>query len=198
MPERWAVWLQPWQGAESDHRAAAARAAIERWRGDCFVGGSDHRRRSRNGEQLPAQCQLCHSVAVGKEAIMTDAMKAVRQGVEQEATDELVGMKGKKLRLTLVAIIFPTEGDVGVGHADQARVCDGDAVCVSTEIGQHLSGSAEGRLGVDHPIDPPKHAQSAGENRGPRKFGKITETAKIAAPAGGADTRAEQTHAPAT
>jgi hypothetical protein len=30
-------------------------------------------------------------MAIGEEAVVTNAMKAVRQGVEQEAADELVG-----------------------------------------------------------------------------------------------------------
>ncbi len=111
---------------------------------------------------------------------MADAMKAVRQGVEQEATDELIGANGEKLRLAVVAIILPTEGDGRVGHADQARVRNGDTVCVAAEIGQHLSRSAEGRLGVHDPLDPTQFAEPAGESGRPHKIGEIAEEAEFA------------------
>ena len=68
-------------------------------------------------------------------------MEAVRQGVQQEAPDELISRKSHELGLAVMAIILPAEGDFGIGQADQAGVGDGDAVCVSAEIGEHLSRS---------------------------------------------------------
>ena len=49
-------------------------------------------------------------------------MEAVRQGVQQEAPDELIGRKRHKLGLGVMAIILPAEGDFGIGQADQAGV----------------------------------------------------------------------------
>ncbi len=57
-------------------------------------------------------------------------MEAVRQGVQQEAPDELISRKSHELGLAVMAIILPAEGDFGIGQADQAGVGDGDAVCV--------------------------------------------------------------------
>jgi hypothetical protein len=71
-----------------------------------------------------------------------------------------------------MAIILPAEGDFGIGQADQPGVGDGDAVCVSAEIGEHLSRSTalrqalRRRLGIDHPLDPAQFAQAAGEVAG--------------------------------
>ncbi len=42
---------------------------------------------------------------------MADAMEAVRQGVQQKAADELVGVEGHDLRLAVVAIVLPAEAD---------------------------------------------------------------------------------------
>ena len=52
----------------------------------------------RFGQQPPAQVELGSAMAVGEEAVVADAMKAVRQRVQQEAPDELVGVERHDLR----------------------------------------------------------------------------------------------------
>ena len=108
---------------------------------------------------------------------MANAMEAVRQGVQQKAPDELIGRKRHEFGLAVMAIILPAEDDFGIGQADQAGVGDGDAVCVSAEIGKHLSRSTKGRLGIDHPLDPAQLAQPAGEGGG---FGECCKPAEEA------------------
>jgi hypothetical protein len=44
-------------------------------------------------EQPATECELGGALAVGEEAVVADAMKAVRQGVQQETPDDLVGGK---------------------------------------------------------------------------------------------------------
>ena len=85
---------------------------------------------------------------------MPDAVEPVRQGVQQEAANELVGGKGHELCPAVVAVILPAEGDRGIGNADEAGVGDGHAVSISAEIGEHLCGAAERRLGIHHRPDP--------------------------------------------
>src|SRR6185312_14846728 len=99
-----------------DHRTAAAGAAMG-W-GWCvrFVG----RWRGWRVEQLAAERQLVGAVTVGEEAVVTDAMEAVRQGVQQEAADELIDAEAHDLRLAVVAIVLPTESDIGLGEVDEA------------------------------------------------------------------------------
>ncbi len=46
---------------------------------------------------------------------MADAMEAVRQGVQQEAPDELVGFKRHHLGLAVLAIVLPGKADLAVG-----------------------------------------------------------------------------------
>ncbi len=42
-------------------------------------------------EQPATERELVGAVAVGEEAVVADAMEAIRQGVQQEAADELIG-----------------------------------------------------------------------------------------------------------
>src|SRR3546814_9152577 len=107
---------------------------------------------------------------------MADAVEAVRQGVQQEASDELVGVEGHDPGLAVAAIVAPSEGDLAVGDADQPGVGDRDPMRVAAEIGQDLGGAAERRLGVNHPLDAPQFAQtqakaagSASSARSPKK-----------------------------
>ncbi len=118
-------------------------------------------------------------MAVGEEAVVADAMESIGQGVQQEAADELVGGKGHDLGLAMMSIVPPLEGDLSVGDAKQTRVGDRNAVCVAAEIGQDLSGAAEWRLGVDHPLDASQVAQPASEHSRISKVGEITEESQL-------------------
>jgi len=131
------------------------------------------------------QRELASAVGVGEEAIVPDAMKAVRQGVQQEAANELVALKRHDLCFAAMAIILSAERDRGVGHAEEAGVGDIYAMGVSAEIGQHLLWAAEGRLGIDHPVDAAKLAEPAGEEGRFREVGEITEEAEVASRKGG-------------
>ena len=51
---------------------------------------------------------------------------------------------------------------------------------IAAEIGQHLLGAAEGRLGVDHPLDPAQRAQPMGEGCGSGEAGELAEEAEFA------------------
>ena len=55
------------------------------------------------------------------------------------------------LGLIVVTIILPTKGGTAVDQADELGVGYRDTMGITTEISQDLLGSAEGRLGVDHP-----------------------------------------------
>ena len=58
--------------------------------------------------------KLGGAAGVCQESEVTDAAKALRQGVEQEATDELVGVERHRLGLAVGAIILPSEADLAV------------------------------------------------------------------------------------
>ena len=94
-------------------------------------------------------------MAVGEQAVVADAVEALGQHVQEEPADELVG--GERHRLpafgSVDAIVLPAEGDAVVVGRDETAIGDGDAVGVAREIAQHLLGSGERVLGVDHPFD---------------------------------------------
>lgn len=112
---------------------------------------------------------------------MADAVKAVRQGVQEEAPDELVGVERHGLRPAVMPIILPTERDPIVGHADQSGIGDRDAMGVATEIGQHLLRPAEGRLGIDDPFEAADLGKLAVERSGRRQFGEMLKKLNLPA-----------------
>jgi hypothetical protein len=105
------------------------------------------------GEKGAAEGELGGAVVIGHEAEVTDAMEAVGQRMKQKAANELAGLELHDLGAAVVAIVFPSEGDLGVVEGDQAAVGDGDAVRVAAEIGENLRRSAERLFGVDDPCD---------------------------------------------
>ena len=136
---------------------------------------------ARDREQLAAEGEFLGAMTIAEKAVMADAMKAVRQGVQQKTPDELVGRQGHHLALVVMPVIAPAEADPIARHVDQPAVRDGDAVRVATEIGQDRRGAGEGALGVDDPLGAPQFAQAAGEDR---CGGEIGERAEEGQPAG--------------
>src|ERR1700757_4586196 len=48
-------------------------------------------------EQAASQCNVVGPVAIGEEAVVTDAVKFVGQDVDQKAADDLVGVERHRL-----------------------------------------------------------------------------------------------------
>jgi hypothetical protein len=131
-------------------------------------------------------------MAIGEEPKVTNAMKAVGQGVEQEAPDELVGLQTHGLYGAVGAIVLPGEPDVFVVAGLDAAVGDGDAMGVAAEIGENLRGSAEGLLGVDDPIEATHGSQMCGERGGISQIGETAEESEAVRVEGGLQAFEEQ------
>jgi hypothetical protein len=73
-------------------------------------------RRSGHIEHTSTERELVGAVAVGEEAIMSNAMEAGRQHVEQETPHELADVEAHDFALVITAlpIVLPAETDVGV------------------------------------------------------------------------------------
>ena len=127
-------------------------------------------------------------MAIGKEAEVADATEAGGQDVQEEPAHELARIERHDFAAAFLPIVLPEEADGGVGHGDEPAVRDGDAVGVAAEIGQHLLGAAEGRFGVDHPVDPAQRRAVSGEGAGRGKRGEVAEEAQSAAGEGGGET----------
>lgn len=113
-------------------------------------------------------------MTIGKKADMPDAMEAVRHSVEQKPPHELIGSQRHDLGLAVVAVVLPGEADVAIGDPGQPAVGDGHAVRVAAEISEHLIGTGERALGMDHPLDAPQTTQALGEGR---RFGQRRQRA---------------------
>ena len=160
------------------HRGHRSKAAAAVWLPSSGGLGQGDRRCRR--QQRPAECQLVSPVPVGEKAVMADPVEAVRQGVQQEAADEFLGVEGHDLLLAAMTIVAPAEGHFGIGDADQAGIGDSDPMGVAAEIGQHLLRPAEGSLGIDDPRDAAQACDPAGKGSGVCEPGKIAEEAEFA------------------
>src|SRR3954453_14588103 len=103
-------------------------------------------------------------MTIAEETVMADAMKAVRQGVQQETPNELIGHQGHHLALVVMPVIAPAEADLIARHIDQPAVRNGDAVGVATGVAQGRRGAAKGALGIGPPLRAPQFAEAAGED----------------------------------
>ena len=112
---------------------------------------------------------IVRPVGIGEKAVVTDAVKAVGQHMDQEAADELVGIECHQLvaSVGLGPIILPFEGHALAVEGDEPAVGDSDPVRVTGQVGEHSVGSAKRPLGLDHAFDLPRcgkpgsHASSA-------------------------------------
>src|SRR3981189_1867728 len=137
-------------------------------------------RRVMGIEQPAAEGEVVAASAIGEEAVVANAMEAVRQGMQQESADELVGIERHHLGLAVLAVVLPGEADLAVKERDQPTVGDGDAMGIAAEIGQHLFGATEWRLGIDDPFDASELVEPGGEGRGLGKTGEVAEEADLA------------------
>jgi len=147
----------PWRGTaledlDDDHATAAAWTS---WFAGIGGGGGGPAFRFCNGEQFTRMYDVVGASAFGEQAVVADAVEALRQHVDEEAANELVG--GERHALVSItaldAVVLPLEGDALLVEGDRAAVRDGNAVGVARQIGQHCLRSAEWRLAVDDPFD---------------------------------------------
>ena len=60
-----------------------------------------------DSKELTAKGDFIVASAIGEEAIMADAMEAVRQGVQEKATNELIGIERHHLGFAILPIVLP-------------------------------------------------------------------------------------------
>ena len=96
--------------------------------------------------------QFFLSVAVAEKAVIANAVEAMRQNVEEKATDEFLGRKGHRFLLAVVPIVLVSEAYLIGFNVEQAVVRDRDAMGVAADIIQDLFWAGEGPLGIDDPF----------------------------------------------
>jgi len=92
------------------------------------------------------------AAAAGKVTVMANTHETAGQDVKQETAEKLIRRKGHEALLVVVSRVSEAERDLVIVEGDQAVVRDGDAMGVSAEVAEHLVGSAERRLAIDHPV----------------------------------------------
>jgi len=136
------------------------------------------------GDQGPKPVEIDRMGALGQQAVVSDAVEARGQDVQQEAAQELVGAEAHGPEPDRAgggiggAVVLPAEADGVVVHGDEAAVGDGGAVGVAGEIGEDGGRAAEGRLGEDDPLDPAQRSQVGLEGRGDGERGEVSEEAE--------------------
>jgi len=123
--------------------------------GQCQVGGSFRGCggwRAIAGQQLLAEQEAMRPESIGEEAKIPDSHEALRQHVQEEATQELYSQQRHRALLAAVSIVFPTEGNALTVECEEPVIGDSDPVRVSAQIAQDLLGTTEGRFGVNHPV----------------------------------------------
>src|SRR5206468_1588703 len=108
------------------------------------------------GEEVPTPRELGTTGAVGEEAEVANADKAVRDDVKEKATDEFLGRERHDLHAVAVGVVSPAEAHDSVGVADEPLVGDRDAVGVPTEVLEELGRPGERPLGEHDPVMLPK------------------------------------------
>jgi len=90
----------------------------------------------------------------GEQPVVSDAVEAFGQDVDQEAADELIDIKGHGLMANGVgAIVLVPEGDTTPVIGDEAGVGEGDAVGIAAEVLEYGFGAGERWLDMDVPIE---------------------------------------------
>ena len=106
-------------------------------------------------EEFTQSMQVFGPGVVGEQSVMTDAVEACGQHVNEEAPDELAGLQGHGLvaMTPFGTIVLPLEGDTGLIASEQSAVADGDPMGVTRQVSKHGLGTGERPLGIDHPVD---------------------------------------------
>src|SRR6516164_2679873 len=149
--------------------------SARRSRGAGRLDGID--RNERHGKQLTDTLDIVGAGLTGEEAVVADAVKALRQDMKHESPDEL----GGRQRHGLVAgrpfdsIVLVTERDASLVGLDQPAVGDCDAMGVAREVGENLLWSGERRLGVDMPTNVIERFEEGLECRRVGELGVRTE-----------------------
>ncbi len=73
------------------------------------IGWTGHRRRRFgrcHAEQFTAASELTFTLAIAEKAEVSDAMEAIRQDVDEEAADELVGGQRHRAVMAVMAVVL--------------------------------------------------------------------------------------------
>lgn len=118
-----------------------------------IVSWLNGRRRLGDIQGAANACQFGDAADVCQKTEVTNATEALRQDVEEEPADKLIGLERHHFTLAVGAIISPVEADAAILAGEQTAVADCDAMGVAAEIIEDSLRAGEGAFGIDHPFD---------------------------------------------
>ena len=121
-------------------------------------------------------------MAVRQEAVVANTMKAIRQDMEEKATNELADFEAHDLALstTPFAVGLPAEGHVGLIEGQQAAVRDRNPMGVAREISQDLFGTRKCLFGKHEPFACAQRQQRGRKCLGVVERGDLTKKLQFA------------------
>jgi len=100
----------------------------------------------------PAEGERLTAVAVGEQSEVADLDEAGGQDMEQETADELDRTELHDAAAVVMPGVPPAEAHLSAIETEESSVGDGNSMRIPGQILQHMFGSSERRLGVDHPL----------------------------------------------
>ena len=116
---------------------------------------------------------------VGEKSVVTDALEAVGQNVQQEPAYELVGCERYRLRPCSIAIVSPREGDAVVIDREEPVIGDRNPMCVPSQVSENMLRTGKRSLGVDQPFGAAQRCKDRIERRTIAEVLQITEEAQL-------------------
>jgi hypothetical protein len=94
------------------------------------------------------------SVVIGQEPKVADPMKAERQDMDEEATDELARVEPHRfiLHIGLGPVVGPFKSDTAFVATDKSTIGECNTMGITREVRQHGLRPREGSLGIDNPF----------------------------------------------
>src|SRR5215831_14471206 len=116
----WARRAMIGRGVRTDSVVCCRRAVVRGWGADKLLGTRD----------------VGFAAGARQQPVVADAVEPLRQNVEQEAPDELVGGERHCAvpRLPVAAVILVAEGHAALVESNEPAVGDGDTMGVAGEI----------------------------------------------------------------
>ena len=78
--------------------------------------------RGRRFECIPAGGQVFGTMAIGEDAVMPDALKALGEHMEEKPTDKFLDREAHHLHFVAMSVVAPTEADLAVLASEYALV----------------------------------------------------------------------------